>query len=116
MKVTLNIQDDAELRLAVKNAIKGQVLSIVREELQNIISEELQRKIKGLNESNFNQMVSSALVKASADILYTKFNVSTWNNDFIRPFVEAKIEESLTRQNWTKLVDDLAKEKIRKLI
>ena len=39
MKVTLNIENDAEMRAYVKDCIKGQVLSIVREEMQEMIKE-----------------------------------------------------------------------------
>lgn len=45
MKVTLNIQDDQELRASIKDAIRGQVLSIVREELTQTIKDEFKRKL-----------------------------------------------------------------------
>ncbi len=53
MKITLNIGEDAELRAFIKEAIKGQVMSIAREEFVNIFKEELTRKIKGTDSPHF---------------------------------------------------------------
>jgi hypothetical protein len=47
VNVTLNVNDDAELRSAIKDAIRGAVKSIVREEISEIIATELRGKIRG---------------------------------------------------------------------
>ena len=52
MQVTLNIENDEQLRSYIKDLIKGQVLSIVREELKEMIQTELERKIKGFEKTN----------------------------------------------------------------
>ena len=41
MKVTLNIENDAELRAYIKECIKGQVLAVVREEFTAMVQNEL---------------------------------------------------------------------------
>lgn len=46
MKVTLNIENDAELRAYVKDLISGQVKSILREEIAEIIKTVVHGKIK----------------------------------------------------------------------
>ncbi len=39
MKISINIQEDAELRAHIKDMIKGQVLSVARQEIRAIIKE-----------------------------------------------------------------------------
>ena len=46
MVVTLNIENDAELRAYIKDCIKGQILAITREEFKNIVTEELEKRLK----------------------------------------------------------------------
>lgn len=116
MKVTLNIENDVELRAYIKDAIKGQVLNIVREEFLQIVREELERKIKGTSEYAFKSMQQEAMVKATANILYQEHNTSNWNHAFIEPYVNKKLDDALKNKNWQLLVDNLAKEKVKKLI
>jgi len=116
MKVTLNIENDVELRAYIKDVIKGQVLSIVREEFLEIVKEEITKKIKGSHESQFQKLFESSFVKAIQNILYKEHKVSTWNHEFIKPYVEKNIDRSLKTKDWDKLVDDLVREKVRKLI
>ena len=42
MKVELSIKDDAELRNLIKDMIKGQVKTVAREEIVNILKESIQ--------------------------------------------------------------------------
>lgn len=116
MKVTLNIENDVELRTYIKDAIKGQVLNIVREEFLEIVREELERKIKGTSEYAFKNMQEAAMTKAISNILYKEHNVSTWNHAFIEPYINKKLDNVLKNKDWNLLVNNLAKEKVRKLI
>jgi hypothetical protein len=114
MKVTLNIENDAEMRAYVKDCIKGQVLSIVREEMQEMIKEELNRKIKGLNDSNFQRIFTDAMVKNVKDILQANHNVKSWDNNWIKPII-ASLMEQYVKQNES-LINQLAKEKVKLLV
>lgn len=116
MKVTLNIENDSELRTHIKECIKGQVLSIVREEFLEIIKNELERKIKGTNDYNWNALLKSAFKEAINDILYKEHSVGSWNIDFIKPFVESKVSEAIKGKDWKQMIDSLAKEKVKALI
>lgn len=116
MKVTLNIENDVELRAYIKDCIKGQVLSIVREEFLEIVKEELEKKIKGTSEYQFKTMQQEAMNRATSDILRTEHNVASWNQSFIEPYINKKMDEVLKHKNWELLVDTLAKEKVKKLI
>ena len=111
MKVTLNIENDAELRAYIKDAIKGQVLNIVREEFIEIVKEELERKIKGTSDYAFKNMQQEAMTKATTSILMTEHKVFSWNTDFIEPYINKRLDEVLKNKDWKLLVDNLAKEK-----
>lgn len=116
MKVTLNIENDVELRTYIKDAIKGQVLNIVREEFLEIVKEELERKIKGTSDYAFKNMQQNAMTKAIIDILYKEHNVDKWNYTFIEPYIDKKLDDVLKNKDWSLLVNNLAREKVKKLI
>lgn len=116
MKVTLNIENDAELRAHIKDAIKGQVLSVIRDEFKAIITEELTRIFKGIDARTFDNQLKKSMTEAISEILVTSHNVIDWNNAFIEPFVNKKLDQALGRTDWNKLVDTLAKEKVKALI
>jgi len=115
MTVTLNIENDAELRAYIKDCIKGQVLSIVREDFLEIIKEEIQRKIKGGNEQWFDFMLKGSLKMAVKELLMTEHSVATWNIDHIKPITEEYLKQIFKDRDWKKIVNDLAFQKIRKL-
>jgi hypothetical protein len=46
MRATINIQEDAELRAAVKDMIRGMVLALTREEIYRMIMAEVEKKLK----------------------------------------------------------------------
>jgi len=116
MIVKLNIEEDEELRVYIKQCIKGQVLSIVRDEFLEIVREELSRKIAGTMNQNFDFIFKQSLEKCIKDILSTQYGVNSFNINFIKPYVEAKLEAALASRDWSKIIDDLAKEKVRNMI
>ena len=116
MNVTLNIENDAELRAYIKDCIKGQVLSIVREEFVGIIQAELERKIKASGENAFDRMKKDAAAHAIRKILLEKHNVAMWNDEFITPIVTALVNQSLGNKNWDLVVDKFAKDRIMQLL
>ena len=116
MKVTFNVENDAELRAAVKDLIKGQVLSIVREEFIEIIKEELERKLKGTEKYVFDIYLRNSMQSAITSILQKEHKVSDWNSNYITPIVSQIVNKSIEGKNWDLLIDQLAKEKVRSLI
>ena len=116
MKVTLNIENDAELRAYIKDCIQGQVLSIVRDEFLQIVTQELERKIKATSSLNFERMLKDALNKSCSDILYKDHKVDKWNDSFIKPIVSVLVSDAIKGKDWNAIVDALAKEKIKSLI
>jgi hypothetical protein len=116
MKVTLNVENDAELRAHIKYLIKGQILSIVREDFLEIVKEEIERKIKGTDENLFNHLFGDAMINVISNILRDKCEVSQWSNKFIEPIILKRINPIIESKDWNKLVDGLAIEKVRKLL
>lgn len=116
MKVTLNIENDDELRAYIKDCIKGQVLSIVHDEFKEMVLNEIERKIKGSDLRNFERMQHNATTEAITRILHKNHSVGNYNKDFIKPFIDSRLDNVLKNFDINKIVDDLAKEKLRKLI
>lgn len=116
MKVTLNIDNDKELRAYIKEQIKNQVLNIAREEFKEILKTELERKMKGLDKAYFERLIKDCMKEVIRDILYKEHNVSNWSVDFVRPSVNERLNEVLDKVDWKKMVDTLAKEKLRSLV
>jgi len=109
MKVSLNIDNDEELRLYVKDLIRGQMLSIAREELREMTVAELNRIISSKSETVFMQIFRECMQKAITQLLITKHGVSEWNKDFIKPYVESRINECLNGRPTEALVLEIAK-------
>jgi hypothetical protein len=119
MNVTLKIENDAELRAYIKDCIKGQVLSIVREEFLGIVKEELNRKTKNFETMNFKTMTEQAVKDVVRDHLYS-IGIRDWSAEWLNPQISTILEQQITKaihnKNWNALVDTLAKEKVKALI
>lgn len=116
MNVKLNIENDAELRAYIKDCVKGQVLSIVREDFRNMVMEELERKLKGTDERHFHTMQKAAMIEALKEILYKEHSVSRFNTEFIKPYIEEVLGKAVAGKDWGKLAEAIVKEKIRLII
>jgi hypothetical protein len=120
MHVTLNIESDTELRAYIKDCIRGQVLAVVREEFIKIVKAEINRKIGGISNRDFNSLQKEAFEGAAKQIILTNNGISDWNDGFINPLLKEvltkRIEKAVANVEWKKIVDALAKEKVKALI
>jgi len=116
MKVTLNIEQDKELRDYIKDCISGQVKKIVREELMTLVVEEINKKVKGLDKPHFDNEFRICMVASIGKELQKNHNIPGWEQKWVKPIVESIVEKYIKDYNWNLLIDDLAKEKVRKLI
>ena len=120
MNVTLKIENDAELRSYIKECIKGQVLSIVREEFIEIVKAEITRKIGTIGNRDFDYLQKEAFNAAAKEIVLHKNGITDWSNEFIKPLateiLNKRVNEAVKNTNWKSLVDTLAKEKVKALI
>jgi hypothetical protein len=114
MKVILNVQDDQELRNHIKEVIRQEITAIGREEAIELIRAELKRKVAtGLVRSD--TVIYNACVYVLSQELKTQKG-SDLILDILKLVATEKIEQQLENRDWSKVVDDLAKEKIWGLI
>lgn len=116
MKVSLNIENDKELRAYIKDCIKGQVLSVVREEILETVKSELERKMIRSNGYNFEYMVKESLTQVVTTIVRREHNIKSWSTDFIQPVIEKVVTDAIKEKDWKKLIDEEAKRQIRLLL
>lgn len=87
MTVKLNIEEDAELRAAIKEAIKGQVRSIAREDIIAILKEILSSKVP---EANPDTLLKEYIVKLAKDQL----DDGTWSKpSYIKQVAREEIQK-----------------------
>lgn len=114
MKVTLNIENDAELRAHIKDAINGQVKRVIREEFYDITKDLLHRKIASVAQDRLGHLVNTALSQIIHDPNgnYPKADLRA----FIEPSLTTMLDSAIKNTDWEKVVSDLAKEKIKAII
>jgi len=119
MIVSLKIENDRELRAYIKECIKGQVLSIVREEFMEIVKEELNRKTKNFESMNFTSMTQQAVNSVIQNRL-SALGIRDWSTEWLNPKIEQILTEQVTkaiaRKDWNDLVDRMAIQKVKALI
>lgn len=62
MKVTLDIRDDEELRLHIKDHIKGLYKSVISDSIREIATEILHEKLKNKNQHYWESVIVQAMV------------------------------------------------------
>ncbi len=117
MTVTFNIENDEQLRQHIKNAIDGQVRSIVREEIAKTVADEVARVLPKVTTTwGFEKKINTVIDKAVDKIVKAHAVELGFNNVFIYGLVNKKLDAALQGQDWKKIVDDVAKDKIKALI
>jgi len=90
MKVTLNIENDQELRSHVKELISGQIKSIAREEVREMVKELLSKKIQDSNLPNAEYIFRDEIIKT----VNNSIGKSGWNQpNFIQTEARKVISE-----------------------
>lgn len=115
MQVVLNIENDEELRTHIKEMIKGQVMSIVREEFLEIVRTELNRKVKGMTAGHFDEMIKQGMKQALGEMLREDYNITQWNKDFIKPHINDLLDSYLSGLNIEYLVNQAASSKVHEM-
>ena len=77
MKATINIQEDEKLRKEIRAMIKGQVVSITREEIKAMIIETLGSNSKKLDIDSLERMAQSQV----RDAVKLAVNETSYSND-----------------------------------
>lgn len=116
MKVTLDINNDAELRTHIKEAINGQIASIVRDEYYAMVKVQIDKKVSSQSGQSLEYYLKEALSREVKELIKHIDITKSVNKDFVIPIVEKRILEAIENKDWNKLVDDLAKEKVKSLL
>lgn len=90
MNVKLNIHEDAELRAAVREMIKGHVKSITRAEILDSVRAEISGKIEKTGESRGEKIMVQEINKIVKGVLFPRFGPS-----FIKDEVRRQVNEAL---------------------
>ncbi len=112
MVVTLNVENDAELRLHVKDLIKGQIASITRED-RKLYSEIIQDVVAKKLQATMDYIASNIVKQVITD--YINRDKDFFKN-IVFPKVEKLLEEVVNSKDWEKLIDDRANKKITDLL
>lgn len=109
MTVTLNIQNDEELRAYAKDLVRGQINRISREELVDMIKVELDRKVLGLDTQRFEQLMKQCFKDAIIEILRKDYKVMDWSNLWIKPYMDNYFNTILNGKRSEDLIVQIAK-------
>lgn len=98
MKVTLNIENDAELRAYIKDCIKGQVLSVARSEIKNIVTDALKMKYPDAKPS-FEFLMKEEIRNMVKNELSSKsYGTPSFIQMVARDIIEKEIKEVLSNK------------------
>lgn len=84
MRVQLRIEEDAELRAAVKDLIDGQVKSVARQEIRQIVQE----LVKDSSEKNIVKLLEQSIANYVVDAFGNSYNM----RDSIKKMVAEEIK------------------------
>lgn len=95
MKVELSIADDRELRSAIRDMIKGEIVSIARGEIRAILAEVVKEGILPKTEEDFNRIV----VEEVRGIIKRELN----NGNYNTPSTLSKIAREILNDTIEKM-------------
>jgi hypothetical protein len=95
MKVTLNIAEDEELRAAIKDMIRGQVMAIAREEIKDIIAEAVKKSVIVKTGADVDKMFYEEISKHIKNVLgdSATWGKASWIQNTAKEIVKSKIDE-----------------------
>lgn len=118
MVVSLNIENDAELRSYIKDLIRGQIKSFTQDELMTLITLEIEKKFNASNQTWFNEIFKKAVEKAVKELITSQFHISTWDGSFIKPYINGYLDIAFQTSHidFEKAIAEGVREKIKKLL
>jgi len=116
MKVTLKVNDDAEMRAHLKELITNQINAMGREEIKGIFEAEMVRKIKLLNNGKMEDYIMDLVRKVIKDAFSAGSVQATLNSEIIAPIIHERVTAALAVKNWDKVIDEAASLKLRRMI
>lgn len=93
MKLNLNIEEDKELRSYIKDMIKGQVLSVVREDVKEALNTVLNNEISKIN-TKIGDMILNEIKRRVTSVLETN---TSWSETYIKKITREYINTELSK-------------------
>ena len=116
MRITLNILEDKEFKTSIREAIKAEVLSITRKEIEDTVKDEIKRKIEAMDDQNLTALIASATVKAIENIMYNEFEPHKMRENIVVPLIKSKADYLFSDEYLTAMTRKLLQEKMEKII
>ncbi len=116
MKITLDINDDIELRSHVKSLVRTQLLAIAREEYITIIQEELVRKVKNISDQDFKNIIREIFQGIARQVFFEREKAREWDYSWVKPHIEDIINKLVVKQDWEHTVKAVLASKISNLL
>lgn len=104
MVIKLDIQNDKELRTYIKDMIKGQVTSIAREEIKEIISEIVDKKFLPKTKEEIEKMIRDYIKYVVNDKL--GFNYSAHGIDIQLKYMFKEIATELLIKKFNEMIKE----------
>ncbi len=100
MTIKLQLENDAELRAYIKDLIRGQVTSVVRDEINSVIIEVMEKQIKKTPEiTNAEFLIKSEIGK----IVREQLRLGSYSANFIqieaRKVIAEKIQQAFANKS-----------------
>jgi hypothetical protein len=89
MKVELSIADDRELRAAIKDLIKGEVVAIARGEIRTILAEVLKEGVVPKTKEEIDQLIK-AEVRAQVQHILSE-RTEGWSNTVVKDLARQEV-------------------------
>jgi hypothetical protein len=94
MHLKLKVEEDKELRDYIKSLIKGQVISVAREEIKNIVKEVFTEKSKDILKINPTDVLKEQLTKQ----IHSELKLDGWRDSYIKTKCDAIILSEVKKQ------------------
>ncbi len=115
MKLTLDPASNRELIDFAKEIIQGQINGMVREEFTSLIREELLRKLQATTAYNVKAQIEE-IVKVYVKSAIKEVNVYSLIDKIFKEVAKDAVLQAITSRDWSEVIDQLAKEKIKALL
>ena len=93
MDLKLTVSNDEQLREWLKDLIKGQIKSVIREELGNMVKENSERKIESaVSFANIEKIINDLINKEVSNSL----NLKSYGDNYIQKIAKGLVTEKVS--------------------
>lgn len=116
MKITIDLEQDGAIRAEVRKIAEGQIRGIIREELRQLVIDEVKQKVEAFDTRQIFHLVQSSTEKAMLKVLHEEHNISEWTRDGIQEFINVRVDRFLTDMVIIDGIEKGVQLKLKKLV